>query len=172
MKTRFSKTSTIALATILIAGLAAGCSNDVQSFASPNVTNAPAPGFENFSVGSEEDFIINVGRRTYFKAKSAELDGTAKITLDRQAQWLAKYPSWKIKIQGFADDPGNEAANVAISRRRAEAVMNYLTVQGVARDRMWLKGYGRERIVKKCPDITCKSQNRRVISNLREEFES
>ncbi len=152
--------------------LLAGCAQEAQTFASPDVTNAPAPGFENMQAGSEEDFMLNVGRRTYFKQGSAALDSTAKATLDKQAIWLQQYTQWKIKVQGFADDPGGEAANVALSRKRAEAVLNYLVAQGVSKDRMWLKGYGTERTVKNCADITCKSQNRRVITNLREEFEA
>jgi len=31
---------------------------------------------------------------------------------------------------------------------------------------MLAKGYGRERLVRDCPDISCKAQNRRVITNL------
>ena len=37
-------------------------------------TNDPAAGFENVQPGSEEDFILNVGRRTYFAEGSAALD--------------------------------------------------------------------------------------------------
>ncbi|PLX45023.1 MAG: hypothetical protein C0605_01610, partial [Hyphomicrobiales bacterium] len=112
----------------------------------PNVTNAPAPGFENVKTGSEEDFMLNVGRRTYFTSGSVELSNTARVTLDKQAEWLIKHPNWKIKLQGFADDPGSESANRALSARRAETVLNYLASKGVERSRMWAKGYGRERI--------------------------
>ncbi len=155
---------------ICIALALTGCES-VRKITSPEVTNAPAPGFENVKTGSEEDFMLNVGRRTYFKAGSAALDETAKVTLDKQAKWLKKYTRWKIKLQGFADDPGGEEANVTLSKRRAVAVMDYLRAQGVSSERMWAKGYGKQRIVRDCADISCKSQNRRVISNLREEFD-
>lgn len=136
---------------------------------SPNTTNAPAPGFENLKTGSEEDFMLNVGRRTYFKSGSATLSNTTRVTLDKQAEWLAKNRGWKIKVQGFADDPGSESANKSLSAKRAQAVMRYLAAQGVTANRMWAKGYGRERLVRDCPEIECKSQNRRVITNLRVE---
>ena len=134
-------------------------------------TNAPASGFENVVAGSEEDFIINIGRRVYFAANSATLDDTSKVTLDQQAAWLNQYPSWLIKIQGFADDPGNKQKNKQVSQQRADAVMNYLVSRGVAPNRMWSKGYGRDRLIRDCPEAKCKSQNRRVISNLRSEFD-
>ncbi|HHK75265.1 MAG TPA: OmpA family protein [Rhizobiales bacterium] len=155
---------------ICVALTLTGCET-VKNITSPEVTNAPAPGFENVKAGSEEDFMLNVGRRTYFKSGSAALDDTARVTLDKQADWLKKYTRWKIKLQGFADDPGSPAANETLSRRRAVAVMNYLRSQGVSPERMWAKGYGKSRIVRDCEDISCKSQNRRVISNLREEFD-
>jgi peptidoglycan-associated lipoprotein len=135
----------------------------------PDVTNAPAAGFANVQPGSEEDFILNVGRRTYFAEGSATLDSVAKATLDNQIAWLQKHPQWLVKLQGFADDPGGDAAMVELSRRRAEAVMAYLAAGGVDRNRMWAKGYGKERVVRDCPDAACRVQNRRVISNLREE---
>ncbi|TIQ75493.1 OmpA family protein, partial [Mesorhizobium sp.] len=116
--------------------------------------------------GSEEDFILNVGRRTYFTQGSAALDSVAKATLDTQIAWLAKHPRWLLKLQGFADDPG--ASETALSQQRADAVMDYLAAGGIDRNRMWAKGYGKDRLVRDCPDTACRSQNRRVVSNLRD----
>jgi peptidoglycan-associated lipoprotein len=124
------------------------------------------------TTGSEEDFILNVGRRTYFAEGSAVLDDTARTTLDKQAEWLLRHPQWLLKLQGFADDPGSAQQNTTLSKKRAEAVMTYLASRGVDRRRMWARGYGKERIVRDCPDISCTSQNRRVISNLRNERET
>ena len=119
--------------------------------------------------GSEEDFILNVGRRTFFTAGSAALDSVAKTTLDGQIAWLSKYPQWLVKLQGFADDSGGDSAQVALSQKRADAVMAYLAAGGVAQSRMWAKGYGKERLVRECTETACKVQNRRVVTNLRNE---
>ena len=132
-------------------------------------TNEPAPGYTNMQAGSEEDFILNVGRRTFFTQGSAALDSVAKTTLDSQIAWLTKYPNWLVKLQGFADDSGSESAQVALSQKRADAVMAYLAAGGVAQSRMWGKGYGKDREVRDCPDKACKVQNRRVVTNLRNE---
>jgi peptidoglycan-associated lipoprotein len=133
----------------------------------PDETNQPAAGFENVKPGSEEDFILNVSRRTFFTADSAALDSTAKATLDSQAAWLKQYPNWLVKLQGFADDSGSDGAQVALSQKRADAVMNYLVAAGVDANRMWAKGYGKDREVRDCTEKSCKVQNRRVVSNLR-----
>ncbi|MGX5839296.1 OmpA family protein [Mesorhizobium sp. ArgA1] len=148
--------------------LAASCStSNTLAPPTPDVTNAEIAGFQNVQPGSEEDFILNVGRRTYFTKGSAALDSVAKTTLDTQIAWLSKYPRWLLKLQGFADDPG--ASETALSQQRADAVMNYLAAGGIDRNRMWAKGYGKDRLVRDCPDNACRSQNRRVVSNLRDE---
>jgi peptidoglycan-associated lipoprotein len=134
-----------------------------------DATNAPVGGGVNVQGGSEEDFIVNVGRRTFFEQSSATLDDTARLTLDKQAQWLLQYPHWKVKLQGFADDPGSAAEQKTLSQKRADAVRAYLVSRGVGIDRMKAKGYGRDRLVGDCTDIECKSQNRRVITNPQED---
>ena len=132
-------------------------------------TNAPVQGGPTVRGGTEEDFIVNVGRRTFFEESSATLDDTALMTLDKQAEWLLQYPDWKVKLQGFADDPGTESEQKTLSQKRADAVRNYLASKGVPPERMKAKGYGRDRLVGDCSDIECKAQNRRVITNPQEK---
>ena len=153
--------------------LAACSTTDIASVEEPPAapmtgqTNDPAPGFESVSAGSEEDFILNVGRRIYFAQDSARLDSVAMATLDSQAAWLARNPNWLIKLQGFADDSGSEAKMKTLSQQRADAAMAYLVSKGVDARRMWAKGYGNDREVRDCTERSCKVQNRRVVTNLR-----
>ncbi len=135
---------------------------------SGRVTDAPAGAGVNVQPGSNEDFIVNVGRRVFFTEGSAQLTKIARDTLDGQAAWLKRFPKWSAKIQGFADDPGTDASNRTLGQQRAEVVMVYLVSKGVAASRLRAKSYGREqqRIVRACPDASCTAQNRRVITNL------
>lgn len=121
---------------------------------------------EDTTAGSSADFALNVGRRIFFRENSAELDSVAKATLDKQANWLVRHPKWRVRIQGFSDDPGSPEANVELSNRRAESTRAFLVSLGVTPDRLDAKGYGRARLVRDCQDISCKSQNRRVVTNL------
>lgn len=163
------------LAVALLFALAACSTTEVASVEEPAAppmtgqTNDPAPGFENVAPGSEEDFILNVGRRIYFTQDSATLDSVAMATLDSQAAWLNKHPTWLVKLQGFADDSGSASKMETLSQKRADAAMAYLASKGVDAGRMWAKGYGNDREVRDCTDRSCKVQNRRVVSNLRSE---
>jgi peptidoglycan-associated lipoprotein len=134
-------------------------------------TDDPAAGYEKIRPGSEEDFIMAVGRRIYFTSGSADLDDVARETLDLQAQWLNSNPRWLVKLQGYADDSRVALSDIALSDKRADAVMQYLASKGVDSRRMWAKGYGTERQVRDCSDLACKAQNRRVVVNLRTEFD-
>jgi peptidoglycan-associated lipoprotein len=158
------------LGSLLLAATACSTtSSDVDSGINPNSigqTNDPAAGFENVKAGSEEDFILNVGRRIFFTSGSSELDSVAKATIDAQVAFLNKYPSWYAKMQGFADDPGGNAAMVSLSQKRADAVMNYMVAAGISSNRLWAKGYGKERVVCDRDETSCKVQNRRVVVNL------
>ncbi len=164
---RFSKSALVAGA-LLVAGCTGGGGPDIAAIKPTGVTDQPARGYEQIAAGSEEELVMNAGRRVYFSSGSAELDDVARETLDLQAQFLNSNPKWLVKLQGFADDPGN---NNALSDKRAKAVMAYLASKGVDPQRMWAQGYGKERLVRDCPDISCKALNRRVVTNLRTEFD-
>jgi len=161
------------LAAALLLALTACNTTDIASVEEPAAvpmtgqTNDPAPGFESVKAGSEEDFILNVGRRIYFTQDSATLDSVAIATLDNQAAWLNSNPGWLLKLQGFADDSGSASKMEALSQKRADAVMAYLASKGVNASRMWAKGYGKDREVRDCVEKSCKVQNRRVVANLR-----
>ncbi|CDX46263.1 MAG: OmpA family protein [Mesorhizobium sp.] len=167
MDRMIENTRRLLAASLLVLTASCSTSETLAPSMTPDVTNTQIAGFQNVQPGSEEDFILNVGRRTYFTKGSAALDSVAKTTLDTQIAWLSKYPRWLLKLQGFADDPG--ASETALSQQRADAVMNYLAAGGIDRNRMWAKGYGKDRLVRDCPDAACRSQNRRVVSNLRDE---
>lgn len=161
-------TGLLLISAVLMVSACTQTGTEALSSAATGKTDEPALGFENFKPGSEQDFIVNVGRRVYFTKQSASLSDVTRETLDLQANWLINNKHWLAKIQGFADDPRN---NKRLSTKRAEAVLNYLVSRGVDPKRLWAKGYGRERLVRDCPDISCKALNRRVIVNLRSNYD-
>jgi peptidoglycan-associated lipoprotein len=160
----------VALAMVL--GLA-GCASELAPPKSTANDAAAGAGLE-VPPGSNEDFIVNVGRRVYFTENSAALDDTAKTTLDNQAAWLSTYTGYKVKVEGFADDKGSTQFNMQLGQKRAEAVAAYLSSKGVPAARLKAKSFGNapNRKVKACEDISCWSQNRRAVTVLVTDVET
>jgi peptidoglycan-associated lipoprotein len=116
--------------------------------------------------GSAQDFVVNVGDRVFFETDSSELTPQARATLDKQAQWLNQYNRYAFTVEGHADERGTREYNIALGARRATTVRDYLAARGIDPSRMRTISYGKERPVAVCNDISCWSQNRRVVTVL------
>ena len=86
--------------------------------------------------GSQQDFTVNVGDRIFFDTDSTSIRADAAATLDRQAQWLQRYPNYAITVEGHADERGTREYNIALSARRATAAREFLIAQGVKGSRI------------------------------------
>lgn len=118
------------------------------------------------SPGSQQDFATNIGDRIFFETDSTELTSTAQATLDKQAEWLNRYSRYSFALEGHADERGTREYNFALGARRAETAKNYLISKGVSASRVRTTSFGKERPVAVCDDISCWSQNRRVVTAL------
>jgi len=116
--------------------------------------------------GSAQDFVVNVGDRVFFETDSTDLTPTAVATLDKQAQWLQRYPNYTFIVEGHADERGTREYNFSLSARRAQTVRDYLISRGIPGNRFRTVSYGKERPVAVCNDISCWSQNRRAVTVL------
>lgn len=114
----------------------------------------------------EELLRADVGDRIFFGAASAEVGTRARAVLERQAQWLARYPDLYVVVEGHADDPGEDAGNDALARERAETARARLVAAGVAEDRIDIDVRGRRERAVVCEEPTCRSQNRRAVTRL------
>ena len=72
------------------------------------------------------------------------------------------YPSLKLAIEGNTDSVGTEAFNQELSEKRAEAVRNYLTQQGVPESSTTATGFGKTRPIASNDTSEGRQQNRRV----------
>ena len=116
--------------------------------------------------GSTQDFTVNVGDRIFFDTDSTSIRADAQATLDKQAQWLQRYPNYAITIEGHADERGTREYNLALGARRAAATRDYLASRGIPAGKMKTISYGKEKPVAVCDDISCWSQNRRAVTVL------
>lgn len=78
-----------------------------------------------------------------FKMGSAsELEAGSQGQLENLVAILKAYPDAKIKIGGYTDKVGNEAANVKLSGERATYIKDWLAKQGVGSQVLGAEGYG------------------------------
>ncbi|MGC3948172.1 MAG: OmpA family protein [Chryseolinea sp.] len=75
--------------------------------------------------------------------KSFIRDDAAK-ELDKLVQLLADNPEIKIELGSHTDSVDDNAYNMQLSQRRADAAVKYLVQHGIAPDRVVAKGYGEE----------------------------
>ncbi len=117
--------------------------------------------------GSEGDLVATAGDRVYFELNKNQLDSDARATLDKQAEWLARYPQVNILIAGNCDDRGTEEYNIALGQRRANAAREYLEAKGVAPTRIMTISYGKDRPTADGDTPEAWAQNRNAITSVR-----
>lgn len=85
-----------------------------------------------------------------------------RATLQRNADYLRRWTSIKVTVEGHADARGTNEYNLALGERRANAVRDYLAGLGLAADRFVSVSKGEEQPL--CTEMTedCYMQNRRV----------
>lgn len=81
----------------------------------------------------------------YFAFNSSELSAEAKESLTGQAEFLKNNPEALIVVAGNCDERGTEEYNLALGKRRAVAVENFLKAHGVKSIRIKVISYGKER---------------------------
>lgn len=99
----------------------------------------------------------------YFDVNSDRLKPQSAGTLKEMAAILTENPELRIKIVGHTDADGEEAANLDLSKRRAESVKAALsTAYGIDGARMETDGKGEKEPIAPNNSLTNKALNRRV----------
>jgi OOP family OmpA-OmpF porin len=83
-------------------------------------------------------------------------------SLDELAEYLKKYTSSKLTIEGHTDNQGSAPFNKTLSEKRANAVKNYLTSKGIEESRITTVGYGIEKPIADNTTEEGRAKNRRV----------
>ncbi|MEO8547550.1 MAG: OmpA family protein [Sphingomicrobium sp.] len=96
--------------------------------------------------GLQADMVAKSGSDTVFFAGSGYgLDAAAQATLTAQARWLLANPAMRARIEGHADDRSPRDYALAIGERRANAVRDFLVLQGVPAEQLTILSWGKER---------------------------
>ncbi len=112
----------------------------------------------------QQDLAQIAGDRIFFDYDSSEISPEAQQILKRQAEWLQRYPSVHVTIEGHTDERGTREYNLSLGERRAQAVKGVLIALGIPASRLSTISYGKERPVIAHSDEQSYAQNRRAVT--------
>ena len=82
-------------------------------------------------------------KHVFYESGSAGLNSKlSKYELDNLVELLNKYPNLRVELAGHTDNTGDAAANLTLSKTRADNVMQYLLSKNIAAGRLSANGYG------------------------------
>lgn len=97
-----------------------------------------------------------------FETDSYNLRPDFYPVLNSVATVLAKYADTAIRVSGHTDNTGSRQYNQTLSEKRAGSVAEYLTAQGVGRQRMVVQGLAFDQPIADNATAAGRAQNRRV----------
>ncbi len=109
-----------------------------------------------------EGIVIEFNSKILFGFDQSTLSSEAKGNLDKLISVLQKYPDTNIEGQGHTDNTGSASYNKTLSERRAAAVSNYLSNNGIASSRLTVIGFGESEPKYDNSTENGQAQNRRV----------
>jgi peptidoglycan-associated lipoprotein len=97
----------------------------------------------------------------FFDLDESTIRDDAKGPLQKNAEWLKRWTSTRISIEGHADERGSGEYNRALGDRRASAVRSYMVSLGISADRVTVVSKGKESPFCTESNESCWQQNRR-----------
>ncbi len=101
-------------------------------------------------------------KNIFFETDKSELLPQSYKELNQLLQVLMENPTMIIEIQGHTDNQGSYKYNIRLSRDRAQAVVDYLKLYGIEKERLYYKGFGDTRPIDTNETETGRQMNRRV----------
>ena len=118
----------------------------------------------NQRISAVDDFVVQTSQTVNFKVGSAVLSPEGKQNLDNLAETALTTKGYLIEVTGFASADGDEKKNKELSKRRAQAVLDYLIeTHNIPLRRIGVSyGFGESQAVADNSTREGRAQNRRV----------
>ena len=107
-----------------------------------------------------------LGMHILFENDSSEISSIFNEQIRQMAEFLQQYPETSIEIQGYASKVGLSDYNLALSKRRAEAVELQLESYDIEPKRVRIVGYGESKLEDYGDDELSHARNRKVVANV------
>tara|TARA_Y100000768_G_scaffold384548_1_gene368812 strand:+ start:3700 stop:4188 length:489 start_codon:yes stop_codon:yes gene_type:complete len=135
-----------------------------ESVYSGDVSTVKASSYESENINYDSKAVF-ANATVYFDFDKSTLTSKSIQTLKSAVNALNDNSSIQITLSGHADERGTREYNLALGQRRAEAVSDYLILNGVNKNRITVKSYGEEKPAVNAQDEISYSKNRRVEIN-------
>lgn len=164
-------------AILLIISLLAGCSNllnqkdpDVIVTTEPMLTKSEegdvdkVTSAESVNLDKIEGKGLTLGDNVvYFEYDKYSIDKTEdKEIIKKYSEYMLKYESATLRIEGHADERGSRAYNLALGEKRAETIKEMMLINGVKNNSIEVVSYGEENPAVLGTNEETHSLNRRV----------
>lgn len=99
----------------------------------------------------------------YFAFDQSDIQPQDTDLLTQTANYLIAHPNVHVRLEGYTDERGTKAYNIALGDRRAQSVKRFLMLQGVSSDQIKTVSYGEEDPADAGHDEAAWAKNRRVV---------
>ncbi|WP_105101807.1 OmpA family protein [Microbulbifer pacificus] len=140
----------------------AGCSStDTDDSANANAYNqTQAPVVEDTTTQAP----VALDNVVYFDFDQSLLKPSTRELLIKHADRM-RGATGTVRLEGHADELGTREYNLALGERRANAVRDFLVLQGVNAANLEVISYGEERPASEGSSESARAMNRRVVIN-------
>ncbi len=109
-----------------------------------------------------DQLAVKFDNAILFDTNRSELKAAAKRDLTELANVLKQYDKTNLVIEGHTDSTGTEGVNERLSWARAQAVLGFLSSEGVTKGRLSAQGYADDKPIASNDTVEGRAQNRRV----------
>jgi OOP family OmpA-OmpF porin len=140
----------------------------VNLFFLKNINDIESTSADKADYSAEAKEVVASGEwKINFNTGSAEISNSSSKEVEKIYNLLVQAENTKLTIVGHTDNVGNADANLALSKSRAEAVVNYLKQKGIPASRFQVvDGKGQSDPVADNNTASGKASNRRVVITL------
>jgi peptidoglycan-associated lipoprotein len=131
----------------------------------PAPTPAPAAALSEDEVFSRKSLEqLNAERPlgdVFFELDKSDLSSEGRASLQKDADWMKRWTSTIVTVEGHCDSRGSSEYNLALGDRRAAAVKEYMINLGIPANRLTIVSKGKEQPFCFEENESCWQQNRR-----------
>jgi len=114
-------------------------------------------------IQEEEQEILNTAfENLEFESAKAVIKEVSYTSLEELAALMVTKPNWKLKVSGHTDSQGAAQTNLIISKKRAQAVKDFLSQRGVDVEKIIVQYFGETKPIADNNTAEGRQKNRRV----------